>query len=89
LKVMELLRSAAGKGTGIMVVLHDLSLAARFCDRLVLIAQGGIIAQGPPSVVLTPEHLQRAYGLDVVCGESEGLPYFLPRSAAPSFGDHP
>jgi iron complex transport system ATP-binding protein len=84
LRVMELLVSAARKGTGVIVVLHDLSLAARFCHRLVLIARGGIVAQGPPAEVLTPENLALAYGVDVVCGENAGIPYFLPRAAAPS-----
>jgi iron complex transport system ATP-binding protein len=87
LKVMELLQSTAHKGTGIVVVLHDLSLAARFCDRLVLIAQGGIVAQGKPLDVLSRQHLARAYGVDVVSGENSGIPYFLPISAATPAGD--
>jgi len=88
LKVMELLQSTARRGTGVIVVLHDLSLAARFCDRLVLIARGGTVAQGGPLEVLTREHLALAYGIDVICGESAGIPYFLPRAAA-SAGDMP
>lgn len=88
LSVMELLLSTARKGTGIIVVLHDLSLAARFCDRLVLIARGGVIAQGTPAEVLSRENLALAYGVDVVCGESAGIPYFLPRAAALD-GDSP
>jgi iron complex transport system ATP-binding protein len=77
---MELLRDVARSGTGVIVVLHDLSLAARFCDRLVLIADGGVIAEGRPADVLTPAHLARAYGVDIVCGVSEGLPFYLPQS---------
>ncbi len=80
LRVMELLREAARGGTGVVVVLHDLSLAARFCDRLVLIAHGGIVAEGPPTDVLRPAHLAEAYGVDVVCGVSEGLPFYLPQT---------
>jgi iron complex transport system ATP-binding protein len=79
LRVMKLLRDAARRGTGVIVVLHDLSLAARFCDRLVMIANGGIVAEGPPVAVLTPATLAEAYGVDVVCGVSEGLPFYLPR----------
>jgi iron complex transport system ATP-binding protein len=82
LRVMELLVSAARKGAGVIVVLHDLSLAARFCDRLVLIARGGVVAKGAPAEVLTPDNLALAYGVDVICGESAGIPYFLPRAAA-------
>ena len=42
LQVMELLRATARAGRGVIVVLHDLALAARFCDRLILLAQGGV-----------------------------------------------
>jgi iron complex transport system ATP-binding protein len=83
LRVMELLRDVARGGTGVIVVLHDLSLAARFCDRLVLIADGDVIAEGRPADVLTPASLARAYGVDIVCGVSEGLPFYLPQSVRP------
>jgi iron complex transport system ATP-binding protein len=88
LRVMELLQSTAREGAGIVVVLHDLSLAARFCDRLILIAGSGVVAQGSRSEVLTPENLALAYGVEFICGEREGIPYFLPRSAALS-GENP
>jgi iron complex transport system ATP-binding protein len=89
LRVMELLRNAARGGTGVIVVLHDLSLAARFCDRLVLIAHGGIIAEGSPAEVLTPSNLAEAYGVDVVCGVSEGLPFYLPQTIRPPILEMP
>jgi iron complex transport system ATP-binding protein len=84
LNTMELLQAAAGAGTGVVAVLHDLSLAARFCKRLVLIARGGVVAQGEPSQVLTRDNLAQAYGVEIVCGESADIPYFLPRTAAGS-----
>jgi iron complex transport system ATP-binding protein len=80
LRVMQLLQNTARNGTGVVVVLHDLSLAARFCDRLVLIAHGGIVAQGVPADVLSPVHLSQAYGVDMVCGVSEGIPFYLPQT---------
>jgi iron complex transport system ATP-binding protein len=83
LRVMELLRDVARGGTGVIVVLHDLSLAARFCDRLVLIAEGDVVAEGRPADVLTPANLARAYGVDIVCGVSEGIPFYLPQSVRP------
>jgi hypothetical protein len=46
------------------------------------------VAQGSHSLVLTPENLALAYGVDVICGEREGIPYFLPRSATLS-GEKP
>jgi iron complex transport system ATP-binding protein len=78
LQVMELLRATTRQGRGVIVVLHDLTLAARFCDRLVLLAGGGILAQGAPHEVLTDAHVCRAYGVDVVRGEHDGTPFLLP-----------
>jgi iron complex transport system ATP-binding protein len=78
LQVMELLRATAHQGRGVIVVLHDLALAARFCDRLILLAEGGILVEGPPARVLTDAHLARAYGVEVVRGEQDGVPFLLP-----------
>lgn len=64
LHVMELLRThAQGEQAGI-VVLHDLSLAARFCDRLYLFNHGQIFCSGEPKAVLTPENLRIVYGIE-------------------------
>jgi iron complex transport system ATP-binding protein len=82
LNVMELLRRTAHQGRGVLVVLHDLTLAARFCDRLVLLAGGGVLAQGPPADVLTDRNLARAYGVEVVRGERDGAPYLVPWTPA-------
>lgn len=71
LQVMELFRRLAQNGCGILVVLHDLTLAARFCDRLVLLHQGAMIAQGKPETVLTPEHLAETYGIEAKYGKEE------------------
>lgn len=49
---------------GVMIVMHDLNVAARYCDRLVLLSDGHIVAQGLPSAVLTPKALKLAFGLD-------------------------
>jgi iron complex transport system ATP-binding protein len=61
----------------VIVVLHDLALAMRFCDRLVLFARGGILVR-PPARVLTDAHLACAYGVEVVRGERDGIPFLLP-----------
>jgi iron complex transport system ATP-binding protein len=49
---------------GVMLVLHDLNIAAQYCHRLVLLSEGEIIAQGAPRDVLTPTALKRAFDLD-------------------------
>ncbi len=80
LRVMELLVATARRGHGVIVALHDLSLAARFCDRLILLAHGGIAAQGEPAGVLTDTNLARAYGIALVRGVQDGIPFFLPKA---------
>jgi iron complex transport system ATP-binding protein len=82
LQVMTLLRASTQQGRGVIVVLHDLALAARFCDRLILLARGGILVQGVPDQVLTDDRLREAYGVEVIRGEREGVPYVLPWTPA-------
>ena len=71
LHVMELLRAHAQDDTAGVVVLHDLELAARFCDRLYLFQHGKIFASGSPSDVLTQENLRAVYGIETRIGCSE------------------
>lgn len=61
-EIFEVLRSLAAGGVGVLVVVHDLTLAAAYCDRLALLATGEMIACGTPRDVLTPERVQRVYG---------------------------
>ncbi|NDJ78461.1 MAG: heme ABC transporter ATP-binding protein [Chloroflexi bacterium] len=49
---------------GAVAAIHDLELAARFCDRLVLLHQGTVLAQGAPADVLTAAHIRAAYGVE-------------------------
>jgi iron complex transport system ATP-binding protein len=65
-EVLNLVRGlAVDGGRAVVVVLHDLNLAATYCDRLVLLHQGRVAASGPPTEVLTPEHLHPIYQVDV------------------------
>lgn len=75
LGTLQTVRSLARtQGVGALVVMHDLSLAARFCDRLLLLAEGQTLALGPWREVLTPARLRRAYGVDADVGERDGVP---------------
>jgi iron complex transport system ATP-binding protein len=56
-------RLHADRGRTVVMVLHDLSLAARYADHLVAMRDGRIVAQGPPREVVTPELLADAFGL--------------------------
>ena len=78
LDAMMRLRAIATGGTLVVVVLHDLAVAARFCDRIVLLHDGGIHADGVPDAVLTPAALARVYGVTAVRGTNDGVPYILP-----------
>jgi iron complex transport system ATP-binding protein len=62
--VMELLAERAKAGTTIVVTLHDLTLAARACDRVAILAGGRMVAAGEPRTALTREVLKAAFALD-------------------------
>ncbi len=79
MKVMELLRAQAARGGAVVAVLHDLTLAARFCDRLVLLDRGRAVAAGAPTEVLTPGSLARVYGVAAAFGADADGPYVVPR----------
>ncbi len=79
LDAMALLRGIARDGTGVVAVLHDLTLAARFCDRIVVLAGGRLVADGTPEEALTDVLLARAFGVTVERGwASDGTRYILP-----------
>ncbi len=59
----DLYRRMAAEGRGVMVTLHDLTLAARLGDRVVVLAEGRIAADGPPAEALTPALLAEVYGV--------------------------
>lgn len=50
----------------ILMVVHDIRMAAKFCSRLILMADGEIVADGRPEEVVTAQNLKQAYGLDAV-----------------------
>ncbi len=63
--IMELVQGLIREdGLGAVAAVHDLELAARFCDRLVLMDQGAVLAEGTPESVLSPEILRKAYAVD-------------------------
>ena len=62
-QVMALLREAASHGAGVLVVLHDLALAARHADRLLWMREGRIVADGPAGDTLTPALIAAVYGV--------------------------
>lgn len=65
LKLMRHFQKYAHSGNCVLVVLHDLTLASRFCDQILLLSQGRVIAFGTPESTLTDAHLQNAYSITV------------------------
>ena len=78
LEVMAKLRELADSGTGIVMVMHDLTLAARACDRLALLFEKRIAAEGRPTAVLSADTLARCYGVRAYHGSVEGGAIVVP-----------
>jgi len=78
--IMKVARSLARAGRTVIVVLHDLSLAAAYADRVALIAHGALDTVGTPDEVLTAERIGRVYGLAVTVVAQPGTerPLVLP-----------
>jgi iron complex transport system ATP-binding protein len=68
----EILRLVRGLGTCAVVVLHDLNLAAHYCDDLVLLGGGEVVAAGPAGEVLEPKILEPVYGIGIRRLDIEG-----------------
>lgn len=68
LQGMEVLKRQAAAGSLVLAVLHDLSLAACFCDRVLVMDKGQLVADGPPGEVLTPQLLASVYKVRVQAG---------------------
>ncbi len=79
LALMDILRRRAAAGQAAIVALHDLGLAARYADRVILLDAGRIVAAGPPAEVLTAATIARTYGVDMLVATVDGVPVFAPR----------
>jgi len=80
LQLMETLQGLARQGRGVLVVMHDLGLAARFCDRLLVLHQGTLIASGAPETVLTDALLAKAHGITAFRSHCQDTPVLVPWS---------
>jgi iron complex transport system ATP-binding protein len=79
--VLRIARDLARAGRAVVVVLHDLSLAAAYADDIAMIAGGRLVASGPPADVLTEARIAEVYGTPVriVTDADTGRPIVLPR----------
>jgi len=79
--ILDVVRARVrGQGVAAVAVLHDLNLAAVACDRLVLLAEGRVVADGTAAEVLTRERIARVFGARVHVGRHErtDAPVVLP-----------
>jgi iron complex transport system ATP-binding protein len=74
LVVIDLLRRVARDGAAVLAILHDLALAARAADRILVMAGGRLDAYGTPRDVLTPERIAAVFGVEAVMAESASGP---------------
>ena len=70
----------------VVMVLHDISLAARYSDHLVAMKAGAIVTQGPPAEVVRPEILHDVFGLtaQVITEPTHGRPHVIPLGSVPT-----
>jgi len=79
LEVMDLTRKlVSNQKLSAVIAIHDLNLASRFCDRIVMMRDGKIFATGNASSVLTTENIRLVYGVEVEINYSKNSPYIIP-----------
>jgi iron complex transport system ATP-binding protein len=71
LVVMELLVAASHRGGAVLAIVHDLALAARFADRVIVMDRGRIVADGAPRDVLTAERIAQVFGVEASISDSD------------------
>ena len=75
LQLMELLKAEAARGTAVAITLHDLSLASRFCDEIVVLQNGHVAGQGTPADTLSDTALARVFGIAAKRLDGNVLPW--------------
>ena len=78
--LVEAARRRAAGGTAVIAILHDINLAIRFADRLIVLNGGRLAADGPRNEVVTRETIRDIFEIDAVVHQADGVPYVLPQS---------
>ncbi|MFD0711538.1 ABC transporter ATP-binding protein [Paenibacillus sp. GCM10027626] len=85
LELMELIRRLnKEQGLTVIMVLHDLNQAARYCDRIVAVKDGAIVREGRPSEVFQVEFFRDVFGIEAKVHDDDGVPVYLPCGIANS-----
>ena len=79
LEVMEILKNIVReKEISAIMAIHDLNLASRYADRIIMMNDGEIFSAGDSVSVLTPESIKRVYGVEAEVNHIHGRPYIVP-----------
>lgn len=79
LEVMGLISSLVRRnGVSSIIAIHDLNLASRYSDRIILLRKGVVYAAGEPSSVFAIENIRNVYGVDIIVNQYLGKPYIIP-----------
>ncbi len=82
--VVKMLRDLAHeKSILVIMISHDINIAAKYSDEVIMLNAGTIYAVGTPNDVITPENLRVVYGVESVVIEDEGMPHVILRDAIP------
>jgi len=83
--LVESARRRAQAGTAVVAILHDLNLAMRFADRIVLLHRGRLAATGDCRTTITTERIRELFEVDVAIRHTDdGVPYLLPQTMQPA-----
>lgn len=83
LEMLEIISDLAKtKGLGVMMAMHDLNLAARFSDRVMMLHQGRVFCSGTPIEVITPENITEVYGVEASVRKENGYLQIQPLRCA-------
>ena len=85
-ELLDTAKQQAAAGVAVLAVLHDLNLAITYADRLVVMKDGMIVAQGAPAEIVSSEMLREVFQVMLPVERLGGLPYILPQTRA-SDGD--
>jgi iron complex transport system ATP-binding protein len=82
LEVMDTIAQLVNeRSLSVIMVVHDLNLASRYTDRVVMLKKGRIFAVGDPVSVFTPENIYHVYGVEALVKYEDGFPYVMPISS--------
>ncbi|WP_319559301.1 ABC transporter ATP-binding protein [Marispirochaeta sp.] len=82
-EIMDMVRRQTGSGKTVIAVMHDLNLAARYCDRVILLKNGRVRYSGSPAEVYQRAIIREIYEIDAyISADDEGIPFVLPKCKA-------